>query len=585
MAWTLTIGSTTKSLADWGVSGLTRRRSSQALDVVGFVCDGLDVDADAPFSAGSEVAISRDSVVWFRGRITGLRREAFGVAERISYEVAGPWWYMERLVYQQTWQVYGVGPVYRSHCLLNTFADGNAMHTRDQIDEALEWSRSRAFATYGTSPFQWDKSGFPLAYIPADEVRDITVAECVRKQLRWVPDAVSWFDYSTTPPTFHCKRRADLTSVDVAAGAPVSVLQLVPRYDLQVPSVVLKFESTDTVDGVSYTTITRQNAPVGATGEEFGALCATIDLQGTSISSTSAAIEVMGLPTTEAGWLDWLKLKHPTLDSDRIASITVTEFSRFPTEVPANPTFANELLEGQVADWMPGQAQEETVLLRVSYTVENAAGTANAEVRDEEFAVNITTTNLTTGTYTSIGEIIVGESPPTGLAAFLYAGLSVLEWEGAITLTGESVAGSIGIGNAINITGGRAEWASMNAVVQEIEEDVDSGTVRISVGPPQHLGPRDLVELLRVGRFRRVITPPALRNSGVAPGGGNAVTVGRRFPRENAVGGPVDRSLFAVGTIVLDVNDADGADIRIREIDVCVDGVQKKMLVLCSEPY
>jgi hypothetical protein len=36
--------------------------------------------------------------------------------------------------------------------------------------------------------------------------------------LRWSPDAVTWFDYGTSPPTFHCRRRGELATVNVDVG-------------------------------------------------------------------------------------------------------------------------------------------------------------------------------------------------------------------------------------------------------------------------------------------------------------------------------------------------------------------------------
>ena len=39
------------------------------------------------------------------------------------------------------------------------------------------------------------------------------------------------------------------------------------------------------------------------------------------------------------------------------------------------------------------------------------------------------------------------------------------------------------------------------------------------------------------------------------------------------------------GAIYLDTADLDGNTIQPREVSICVNGVQKKMIVLCSEPY
>lgn len=85
----------------------------------------------------------------------------------------------------------------------------------------------------------------------------------------------------------------------------------------------------------------------------------------------------------------------------------------------------------------------------------------------------------------------------------LYAGAHLLYYEGKITSEQAEVSGAIGLGNALNLSGGRAEWEGMNAPVQTVAEDVDAGRTEIGFGPPSHLSPQDLVELLRGARRRK----------------------------------------------------------------------------------
>src|SRR5271155_600354 len=78
----------------------------------------------------------------------------------------------------------------------------------------------------------------------------------------------------------------------------------------------------------------------------------------------------------------------------------------------------------------------------------------------------------------------------------------MLYFEGKITSEQAEVSGAVGLGNAVNLTGGRTEWESMNAPVQTITEDVDAGKTEGGFGPSAHLSPQDLVELLRGTRRR-----------------------------------------------------------------------------------
>ncbi|MBL9135203.1 MAG: hypothetical protein JNK85_05015, partial [Verrucomicrobiales bacterium] len=104
---------------------------------------------------------------------------------------------------------------------------------------------------------------------------------------------------------------------------------------------------------------------------------------------------------------------------------------------------------------------------------------------------------------------------------------------------------------------------------------------------PQHLGPRDLVELLRVGRFRYNYTAPSVRSTGAAPSG--AMALGSYTPKENGEGGVrgLERLVVALnsGRVVLDGADCAGTELKVREVGICLNGQKRRMLVICSDPY
>lgn len=593
--WTLRLGATERSLADWGISGVRRQRRSQASDELTFQLDGRAFERQAPFDAGDAITVLRGGVPWFTGRVVALARGASGSSESIGYRVAGPWWFLDQLVYQQVWHVYHGPDVRKSHCLLNIWADGSLMGVRDQLNEALQWAHDRAVARYGASPFVWDRAEFPDASIPTDEVRDITTAEVVRKQLRWVPDAVTWFDYSTTPPTFHCRRRSAL-ALNTLSGpsARVTEIRLTPRYDLVVPSVVLKYERVDTIDGVSIPSLSTDVAPAGSDGTEFGALAATIDLQGFSATFAEARITTNPLPAltgteqNKKDWWAWLQSKEPWLQSTDVSLLSVDAVNRMPSAGSLQYLLPNELADGQIPDWMGALTQQETVTVIARIGVGN--GGELIDVVTKTFTVNIVTTDANTGTYRQAQSVEGGEYAPVGLAQVLYDGLSVLEWEGGITCTRDEIqadGAGFGMGQRVNVTGWMSAWATMAAMVQESVDDLDTGTTSIRCGPPNHLGPRDLIELLRVNRFRFVYTPKSVRAGKSSSAGG--VGLGRSVRLENASSGSGAREKMVLrsgaGTINLDAGMAGNTEIAVREIDVCVNGVAMKMLVLASTPY
>src|SRR6266581_2437251 len=302
MAWSLLYGGAEKSFWEWGLNQLTRSLVSQDVDKVSFVADGAAIDSAQLFDYGKTVTIKKDGIPWFVGRVITIPRQGSGRAESLRYELAGPWYYLQNIIYQQTWVSYlnnqKQPSQFTSHLLLNVNpANGAIVTTGAQILAAL----NHALAIIAADPAP--KAGLPFqigavtpALYPAlDEVRDMTCAEVIRKQLRWHPDAVIWFDYTTTPPTLNCKRLVELGAVNfqlptdatIAAGLvpSVSAVSVTPRFDLQRPSVAIKYEKKTTVNNIDFLSVVTDIWPIGKSGQEINALIATIDLQGAKITT------------------------------------------------------------------------------------------------------------------------------------------------------------------------------------------------------------------------------------------------------------------------------------------------------------
>src|SRR5271155_2180182 len=93
-----------KSVAGWGLGEVVRERINQAPDVVTFRAEGTPSDADPIFAYGSTIKLFQNGTPWFYGRGGQVPGRAAAKAEDQFYRVAGPWWYLENLVFQQTWQ-------------------------------------------------------------------------------------------------------------------------------------------------------------------------------------------------------------------------------------------------------------------------------------------------------------------------------------------------------------------------------------------------------------------------------------------------------------------------------------------------
>ncbi len=97
------------------------------------------------------------------------------------------------------------------------------------------------------------------------------------------------------------------------------------------------------------------------------------------------------------------------------------------------------------------------------------------------------------------------EPAPTGLAALYRASLSTVNYEGPVVTRERECSGTVRVRNILNISNGATAWASMNATVQEIEEQLNTGVTSIRVGTPSHLGAQDFVTLIQLTRRRALV--------------------------------------------------------------------------------
>jgi hypothetical protein len=566
-----------KSVGDWGLCALVRQRINQMADVVTFRAAATTSDADPIFAHASTIRILRGGVPWFYGRVVEVPGKASANADEQLYRVAGPWWYLENLVFQQTWQTTNgttatLIPTNKSRLILGQKSDGTKLATGAAILEVLAYATARGVPiTVGAVT--------PDAIAPYAEALDRSCAEVIRDFLRWTPDAVAAFDYSTTPyPTLSILRRVDAATVILPAfGAPVSGLELTPRHDLRVPAVVLKFEQTNDIAGDTFTSLIVQSAPTTATGDELGALVMTLDLAGARATYQKQPVETTPIPQsdTSAGVIDWWKTKFAWLndfaDADlSVVSGTQTVAIENPANYPGLTTAGvpNELLKGSISAWMNLNAAPLLVSATLHYSgAATAASSAVFDANNQRVVyTRVMGTNAETQTYSRLTSETEAEPVPTGLAQALYDAASVLQYDGVLELTEQECSGAAAPGALLNLTGGRAEWATMAAQIQRVEETIDLGQTKITVGPAKQLGHADLTKLLRVNRTRRISYRLGERTTGSGSGNAAKVDGGEHTPRSDSLfrpsagGAPTVNKPFEL----LDASDVTGLKVMVN---------------------
>jgi hypothetical protein len=401
-------------------------------------------------------------------------------------------------------------------------------------------------------------AGSYMLRCPLDAVNAITCAEAMRRQLQWlggIGSPVVWTDHSQTPPQLHIATRDQLTAKSLALSGITVKNKIKRRTDLIPAAVHFKYKVAGTYLGQSYGVIINDVAAHvgGVLVEGIGQLGALTNLAGTALSSGNQ-IALMAAAKTATAVVqtfdfqgdrinaasckittDTLNLADPVGGGAPLAywQLLFPEFAnvsnlRFfdavncpvtiknaATGAAIDPTvFVNRVTDGQVAPWMlaststpanpvGGQTVKATITARFAYQerAQGANAVNSSTVGYHEKNITVTLTTLGSGTYYSSPSMAYGEPVPCGLAGYILALETIPQYEGSILVQETEISDVCPLGNALNITGGLAEWATMNVCLQSVRYS-DNGQTEISFGPARHLGPAQFV-----ARFRSNIGP------------------------------------------------------------------------------
>lgn len=545
--WTLAIdggGATSfaQLVLDDGVLTYVNQQAD-TLDLIEVLDAG--VTPDPLIEEGEEVVLARDGVVWFAGKRRGCPVLLDG---QRTYRILGAWNVLERRAYLQNFSS-AVDPEDpesalearpRGLVVLGQAENGDKVDLTTFLTSVISY----AGLTPGTIEV-------PLT-IPFEDVNDLSCAEVIQRCLRWVPNTVVWFDYTTTPPTCHMRQRADLdaTTLALAEGVSVSV-SLDPRHDLVVDHVALFYVATNRSNSASWEVTLPLNEdgtrgdffPEGTTGAEDGALVRTIQLGGSVVDRAYLTQEVVTetIPTALnfGGYIT--AASNPTAFSTLVnfwqkhvkalksGYITIRRFeSGTHLKADGDPITAGlrELIDGALTDWMQEEDvalvnEQQTAKVTVYYEVTDPTDASKKSMEHAEFSADMIATSAVTKTYSQLqsSSVTPAEPVPAGLAEALYTALNPLQYDGEIVIQEDEATARPRVGRVLNLAGDRAEYATMAALIQRTTVELAAGRTTITVGPARQLGPADLVEIARNNRERKPSTAYQVRATGKTGGG------------------------------------------------------------------
>jgi len=673
--WTLVYSGTEQALGDWGICGdFECEFASKARDSVMMrTIEGFDAGA-AQFAWGQPMKVWRDrtaavgggfenGTLFFQGTVGEIRRRTDGGRQWIEYVIYGPWWLLERLKFKQARMVFDhwvaandptSGAVLKtlllSEIYLGEKLDETWQTNGAQVVEILNWANECYNPTKrGASSGRDDSQDIlqlgaidPAVNFPKTRVNDIFCAEGLVSVLRWSPDVVCWFDYTTSPPTFNARAMGNLglVTVDITSDQERQI-ELAPQYARQLAGVWIHYKKTDTINGVAWPAVYVDAYPPGITDYTPDVAVHTVELAGSQVTRVSVPVVVVpvaaavtGDAATRKAW--WL-LVDKTLSDANIDPASIVCDAAAVQDEQGNTVdlgaYPNTLIKGQLSDWMGVRWVDVTVMATISYNryADAARKIPSASVEKKETHHRVTLTNAVSQTYRAVTHYDPGESVPVGVAQAVYNSVATLQHAGTIKFVAGQLKSGLSVGQRMSLAGPSSTYA--NLLVQSVRAEPHRGTLEVSYGPSSVLDAPARIELARATRWRMIYNMPSGRSSGRAPGSAD-VGLGTATAKENtqhglgsysfqaavydqgSTGGnpngmtqigkdaknevltlcrldangnvmTQDGGGNALGRVAVALADTGGKEVTLQEMTVCdaSSGAQKKVRVLASAPY
>lgn len=452
-------------------------KSADSLDLPGLPRGSL--------ASGDKVKVKYDDTTVFLGDVSEIvERAGRGDDATDTVVVKGPWDKMARLVYRQNWKVSN-GYKKSSRIVLNQHQSGSAQNLNSELAEIAADAASACGYSLGTVSVS-------SQHLPFDEVRDLTIADAIRRELRFFPRTVARFDYSQTTPALSIVRIAKNGS-DAAYVASVPKAARQKRYTANpVTGVDIEIETV----GDGYRDISHQTAGNTSAGNP-NCLYATIQLAGATSSIVTQSFESVteDIPSNLSDQAWWMA-KHPRLRGLATAQVAISDGARSDS--------GESVQYPRLASATAGEIEAAGLKCRVVEFTCKATITTDDDVEsDILLSMKFLTTNATTKTYTWIvsSSATAGGTCPSGLAAAILADRSG-------SLVAERM--TIRLGSSLPQLGDLCD----DLPLQSFEVDCTALTAELEFGAPEHLAPEDMASLLSGFRNKRRPTVSVSRATG-----------------------------------------------------------------------
>ena len=499
-------------------------------------------DLIAP-EAGQKVTVLQDGVKQFTGVVLERPIEISADGGTVEIQAVGPWWDLEQTP-------------------LSSIATDQTGASSERAIFSLELGTVQAGITAILN--RAIEVGVPVSIgtisdcyeIPAINFTGRSFADALAELVRWVPDAMAWWDYSGAgDPAFMLTRRGDAVDIEFPVGQhPLESASLAPMVRLETEEVVVESAIIGSDGLAAYASQSagvpnrRKRQVVMVSGPEIGSPLEALGVPQEVVTGNQFRLYQIGAfeckLVLQHAWKEFRDSMENTATS--ILSVPVIrgsqnavdwDYAKAPTYynaagdkiTPVAASNAITTIDDEIPSWVAPLAEDgEVGTCRGTFqTVFSAPAGGGFDAFESEmiglsdyyFSTDLGATIEVTAFFnldipllfltgpdsgSTISEVsytkpldVQFAQPPADLAANLQAAQSFLPYKGQVTLRSRTHL-SLYQGRALNITGGPTEWRTARALIQGTEIDLASLRQTINLGVPQRLSLTD-----RLSRVRR----------------------------------------------------------------------------------
>lgn len=486
-------------------------------------------------SIGQVVELFSDTTRRFKGHVTKVKVSTRSVAVTVE----GPWWWMLRTPLTSVQADATAVTAERASYIFPT--QGLATSLQALADRAIANGVPMVRGTFAA-----------MFTVPKISLAEMNCAAALAELLRWVPDAVVWFDYAGTTPTMRISRRGEMTALDLTLGtSAVETLDISPRLDLEVSRVELNFVDRNPTTGkprwqsqVDGTSAAGKRQIITVSGPEIVDFLPKDDFESvkvinsliTSISNTYIADNDSFLASVKkeygvqsggllGSWGYWSGTSPRKFVARSFSAPYAKSISGEPIPSTAKYWVTSAATLPEWAKKKLGAIEAELKGTWLAYWIKYA-GTLTGW--PDYFETLRSGAQTTSGFYTQSGNDMIHWlarsftvrgylvsvpyatlteiykpwdydylTPPAGLAASLRGAQNWVPWEGSVDLVDPFATGANLLAQKINIAGTLAECASMGALLSGMSYDLTRERTRYEIGAPARTDFGSLVSRIR----------------------------------------------------------------------------------------